>query len=240
MKTVILLAGYATRMRPLTNYLNKGMIPLCGKPLLEHIIERLHAQGFKDLLVVATMFPEQLQHYFQDGSRWGVHIQYVVRAEPSQTAGEVYALREYLADEESFLVHYGDILTNLNLVAMAQQHAQTGAAATLGLVKKVRLHIGVAELDHTGRVIAFVEKPYASLPCHAAVNIFSQRVWDYVGPGKDFGYDVIPAMIAAGEEVRGFVDEQAYWLDVGRLSDLEEAEKWLQRAQGLETSSAQA
>ena len=227
MKTIILLAGHATRMRPLTSYLNKGMVPLCGQPLLEHVIARLRGQGFTDLLVAVTLFPEQLEHYFGDGSRFGVRMEFVPRPEPSQTAGEVHALRDHLAADKSFLVHYGDILTNLNLRAMAAQHAATGAAATLGLVHHVPIHAGVAELDADGRVISFVEKPPLQQPCHAAVNVFSPRVWDYVGPGKDFGHDVIPAMIAAGEDVRGYFDREAYWMDVGRLSDLDEAQKLL-------------
>jgi len=229
MKTIILLAGHATRMRPLTTYLNKGMIPLRGKPLLEHVIRRLRRHGFTDLLVAVTMYPEQLQGYFGDGSRLGVKMQYVLRPEPSQTAGEVAALREYLAEDESFLVHYGDIITGLNIAAMAEQHLQTGAAATLGLVTNVEIHTGVAELGADGRVIQFVEKPPLDKPCHAAVNIYSPRVWDYVGPGKDFGHDVIPAMVAAGEDVRGYLDKEAYWMDVGRLSDLEGAEKLLEK-----------
>jgi len=235
MRTIILLAGHATRMRPLTSYLNKGMVPLRGRPLLEHIVERLRGQGFTDLLVAVTMFPEQLENYFGDGSRFGVQMQYVMRPEPSQTAGEVAALRECLADDEAFLVHYGDIITNLNTAAMAEQHAQTGAAATLGLVTNVEIHTGVAELDTDGRVIHFVEKPPLEKPCHAAVNIFSCRVWDYVGPGKDFGHDVIPAMVAAGEDVRGYLDREAYWMDVGRLSDLDGAEKLLA---GLESDDS--
>lgn len=229
MKTVILLAGHATRMQPLTTYVNKGMVPLRGRPLLEHIIDRLRGHGFTDLLVAVTMFPEQLRNYFGDGSRFGVTMEYVERPEPSQTAGEVAALREYLEGEESFVVHYGDILTGLNTRAMAERHAQTGAAATLGLVTNVEIHTGVAELDSEGRVQHFVEKPPLSQACHAAVNIFSRRVWDYVGPGKDFGHHVIPEMVQAGEDVRGYLDREAYWLDVGRLSDLDGAEALLAR-----------
>ncbi|MEN6302740.1 MAG: nucleotidyltransferase family protein [Armatimonadia bacterium] len=227
MKTVILLAGHATRMRPLTTYLNKGMIPLRGKPLLEHVVCRLAAQGFTDLLVAVTMFPEQLTNYFGDGSRFGVKIEYCFRPEPSQTAGEVYAMRELLAGEEDFVVHYGDILTGLDVAGMVRQHLETGAAATLGLVTNVEIHTGVAELAEDGRVVKFVEKPPLDKPCHAAVNVFSWRVWEYLGPNKDFAHDVIPAMMAAGERVMGFLDREAYWMDVGRLSDLEGAEKLL-------------
>jgi NDP-sugar pyrophosphorylase family protein len=227
MKTIILLAGHATRMRPLTSYLNKGMVPLRGKPLLEHVLGNLRAHGLTDLLVAVTLFPEQLEHYFGDGSRFGVHIEYVPRPEPSQTAGEVFALREHLADDAAFVVHYGDILTNLDLTRLVARHRETGATATLGLVTGVPIHAGVATVDDAGHVTEFVEKPPLEKPCHAAVNVFSRRVLDYCGPGKDFGHDVIPALLAAGEPVMGFVDQRAYWMDVGRLSDLDAAEQLL-------------
>ena len=228
MKTILLLAGHATRMRPLSDYLNKGMIPVGGKPLAEHIITRLVSQGFADIVVAVTAFPEQLEHYFGDGSRFGARMEYVLRPEPSGTAGEVHALREHIP-EESFLVHYGDILTNIDLCGMRQQHLETGAEATLGLVTGVEIHTGVAELDNDNRIILFREKPLLERPCHAAVNMFGPSVWQHLAPGLDFGYDVIPAMVESGGDVRGFVDAEAWWLDVGRLSDLEPATRLLDR-----------
>lgn len=228
MKTVILLAGYATRMQPLTSYVNKGMIPLRGRPLLEHVIQRLRAQGFTDLLVAVTMFPEQLVNYFGDGSRFGVKMEYHFRPEPSQTAGEVYSLREALADEEDFMVHYGDIITGLDYSGLARRHVETGATATLALVRGVEFHGGVADVDAAGCVTRFVEKPPLDLNVNAAVFMLSRKALQYCGPGKDFGNHVIPEMLAAGEKVMGFVDEQAYWMDVGRLSDLDNAARLLE------------
>ena len=227
MKTVILLAGHGTRMYPLTHYVNKGMIPLAGRPLLEHIIIKLRDQGFDDLIVAVTAFPEQLRHHFGDGERWDVRIEYVERPEPSQTAGEVAALADKLADEEAFLVHYGDIICNLDCAAMAQRHLQCGAVATIGLVTGVPFHGGVAELDASGRLQSFVEKPPMEKPVHAAINVFSPRVLDYCAAGKDFSNDVIPEMIAADEQVIGYLAPQAYWYDVGRLSDLDTVAEFL-------------
>lgn len=229
MKTIILLAGHATRMRPLSTYLNKGMIPVAGKPLAEHIVTRLVSQGFDDILLAATAFPEQLVHYFGDGARFGARLEVVHRPEPSGTAGEVWALRDRIPAGESFLVHYGDILTNLDLSGMWDQHAATGAAATIGLVMNVAVHAGVADLDTDNRITYFSEKPPLEKPCHAAIDVFGPGVWKYLAPQRDFGYDVIPAMIAAGEDVRGFVDREAWWLDVGRLSDLEPAAELVAR-----------
>jgi len=227
MKAIILLAGHGTRMRPLTYYINKGMIPVAGRPLMEYILLKLRDQGFSDLIVAVTAFAEQLDQYFGDGARWDVHIQYVQRPQPSQTAGEVAAMRELLAGEEAFLVHYGDIICNLDTAAMAQEHLAAEAAATIGLVTGIPFHAGVAELDDSGRVVSFAEKPPVTQPTHAAINVFSSRVLDYCAPGKDFAIDVIPEMIANGEKVIGYVDTDAYWYDVGRLSDLETVSDFL-------------
>jgi len=229
MKTVILLAGHATRMKPLSSYLNKGMIPIVGRPLAEYIVTSLVRQGFDDIVFAVTAFPEQLTHHFGDGSRFGASIEYVSRPQPSGTAGEVHALADYIPSDESFLVHYGDILTNFDLQAMKAQHEALGAAATLGLITSEHVHVGVSALDKDNRVIYYEEKPLLDKPCRAAIDMYSPRVWSYLAPGLDFGYDVIPAMMGADEDVRGFVDCEAWWMDVGRLSDLDPATELMQQ-----------
>ncbi len=228
MKTVILLAGHATRMKPLSSYLNKGMIPIVGRPLAEYIVTSLVRQGFDDIVFAVTAFPEQLQHHFRDGSRFGARIEYVSRPEPSGTAGEVYALRDRIPRGESFLVHYGDILTNFDLRAMNAQHESTEALATVGLITAERVHVGVGELDKDNRVIYYEEKPLLGKPCRAAIDIYGPGIWEYLAPGLDLGYDVIPALMKAGEDVRGFIDASAWWMDVGRLSDLDSATELMQ------------
>jgi NDP-sugar pyrophosphorylase family protein len=223
MKTVILLAGHARRMRPLSDYMNKGMVPVAGKPLAEHIVERLVAAGLNDLIFAVHRFPEQLERHFGDGQDFGAAIQYVRRGEALGTAGEVHALCDQLPSDESFLVHYGDILTNIDLRGMVEQHQQTEPTATIGLVTGVKMHAGIADVDADGKVIDFQEKPAIEHPCHAAIDVFSPRIWSYLGPHLDFGYDVFGALLEAGEDVRGYVDRAAWWMDVGRLSDLEDA-----------------
>lgn len=232
MRTIVLLAGHASRMRPLSSYLNKGMIPLAGKPLAEYVVESLVRQGFEDIIFAVTAFPEQLEYHFGDGERFGARIEYVHRPEPSGTAGEVHALRGRIPEGESFLVHYGDILTNLDLAGMRRQHEETGAVATVGFVANFEVHTGVGELDKDNRVVYFEEKPLLGRPCHAAIDVFGPGVWGYLAPGLDFGYHVIPSMMQAGEDVRGYLDATAWWMDVGRLSDLEPATE-LVREKGL-------
>jgi NDP-sugar pyrophosphorylase family protein len=231
MKAIVLCAGHGTRMRPLTYYVNKAMIPVAGTPLLEHIVTKLRDQGFTDLIVALSLLGEQVSHYFGEGERFGVKMCYSFSEEPLGTAGEVDAMRELLEGEEDFLVHYGDILTSLDAAALAEQHLEKDAAATLGLVTGVNIHTGVAELNEAGEVTHFVEKPPLERPCNAAVLALNRRALDYVGRGKDFSNHVIPEMIAAGEPVFGFLDENAYWYDVGRLSDLEAVNEAFSRAE---------
>lgn len=230
LKTVILLAGHATRMRPLTDYLNKGMVPIAGKPLAEYVVQRLVAVGLTDLIIAVTKFPEQLQAHFGDGRQFGANIEYLHRPQPSGTAGEVYAARERIPRHESFLVHYGDILTNFDLAAMLAQHQQTQPLATIGLVTDIHIHAGVAEVDEDGYVTHFQEKPPVARPCHAAIDVLGPGIWDYLGPDMDFGINVFPALLRAREHVRGFIDQSAWWLDVGRLSDLDDAAELLSRS----------
>ena len=229
MKAIVLCAGHATRMRPLTYYVAKAMIPVAGRPLLEHILLKLRDHGFADVIIALSLHADQVRHYFGDGGRWGLSLQYSVSDEPLGTAGEVDNLRGLLEGEDDFLVHYGDILTDLDTPALVEAHLEHRAEATLGLVTGVPIHTGVAEMAPDGRVTSFVEKPRLPDPCNAAVFALNRSALDYCAPGRDFSNDVFPEMIAAGRLVRGFVDEEAYWCDVGRLSDLDAAERLIRQ-----------
>ena len=222
MRAVILSAGYGTRMRPLTYYLNKGMIPLAGKPLLEHVVSKLTRQGFQRQTIAVSHLHEQVEHYFGDGARWGVELDYSISTEPLGTAGELWNLRDKLAAEDDFLVHYGDIMTNFDAAAMARQHVEEQAMATVGFVTNVQIHTGIGTLAGN-RLTSFVEKPPLTDPCHAAMHVYSSAALKYMGRGKDLATNVIPETIEAGERVCGFLDPEAYWHDVGRVSDLDDA-----------------
>ncbi|MEA3403520.1 MAG: nucleotidyltransferase family protein [Armatimonadota bacterium] len=227
MNAIILCAGHGTRLRPLTYYLSKAMVPVAGVPVIEHIIVRLRDHGFDEQIIALSWMADQVTHYLGDGSRLGVQIQYSINTEPSGTAGEVHNLRELLEGEEHILVHYGDILTNLDVRGLADEHLERQPTATLGFVTGIAFHAGVAEVADDGTVLSFVEKPPIEKPTNAAVFALSRRALDYCGPGRDFSRDVFPELIAAGEVVRGFVDREAWWIDVGRLSDLERANEFL-------------
>ncbi|HCA48480.1 MAG TPA: hypothetical protein DEP45_14330 [Armatimonadetes bacterium] len=226
MKAIILCAGHGTRLRPLTNYISKAMVPVAGVPILERIVRKLVEQGFTEQTVALSLFADQVRHYFGDGSRFGARIEYSVNTEPSGTAGETAHMRSMLDGERDVLVHYGDILSDLDAAAMAAEHLAHGADLTIGLVKGVEIHAGVADVAADGRVSRFVEKPPLDVPTNAAIFVLGGEAIERSAPGLDFSHDIFPKLIADGRSVRGFIDERAYWLDVGRLSDLDKANEF--------------
>ncbi len=227
MKAVILSAGFGMRLKPLTYYINKGMVPVAGRPILEHILLKLKKQGFSDFLIAISILGEQVINYFDSGRRHGIRIAYSWSEKPFGTAGEMFRMRKLLAREKNFLVHYGDILTDLDAAGMARFHLRHGGIATIGLVTGVPIHFGVGRLDKKGRLIGFEEKPKLLEAGNAAVQIFNRKALPYMKKGEDIATHAVPRMIACGEKVMGFLDRKAYWQDVGRLSDLDDANKLL-------------
>ncbi len=226
MKTIILCAGHGTRLRPITSYIAKAMVPVAGKPILEHIVTNLVQQGFTEQIVALSVFSEQVMHHFGNGSRFGAQIEYSVNPEPAETAGEVARARPLLDGESNVLVHYGDIISDFDVRGMAEEHVANEAALTVGLVTGVPIHTGIAGVDDEGRLTSFVEKPPLQQPCNAAIFMLGRGGIERCAAGLDFSHDIFPELLADGENVRGFVDEDAYWLDVGRLSDLDKANEF--------------
>ena len=109
MKAIILCAGYGKRMKPYTDTYQKTMIPVHGKPLLEYIIEGIKSAGFKDFILVVGYQKEQIIDHFQDGTEWGVHIEYVEQKELNGTGGALLTCKNSIKDDH-FLCAWGDIL----------------------------------------------------------------------------------------------------------------------------------
>jgi len=220
MKAIILAAGSGTRLRPLTYYIPKPMLPVAGKPVLEHIISYLRDHGVHDIVVAISHLGEQIKYYFNDGSRFGVRLSYITSDKPQGTAGEVYAARELLKNEDSFIVYYGDTLTDMNLRKMIEFHNKKGAVATMFGVKGVPVEFGVIEMEEDW-VKEIKEKPKLPFIVNCPVFILRKEALKYLGLGLDFSKDVFPKMLSSGQRIALFVDENAKYYDVGRLSDYE-------------------
>ena len=140
-KGVILCGGKGKRLRPLTYYFQKTMIPVGKnqKPLLEYIVKLFRHHGIRDVVLLVGYKHEQIVNYFENGSRFGVKINYVQDAEDLKGTGGALlnAFRKGVFENtETLLIYYGDILSNINLSKMLEHHWEMGAEATLAVATK--------------------------------------------------------------------------------------------------------
>ena len=129
MKAVIMSGGRGTRISELFPDIPKPLIPICGKPVLEHEIECLREQGFTDIILTVSHMAEKIIEYFGDGSELGVHIDYFVEDKPLGNAGALFRLRDKLT--EDFLLLNADSVFNIDFNRFVAFHKEHNALATL-------------------------------------------------------------------------------------------------------------
>src|SRR5215207_141554 len=160
MKQLIILAGgLGTRLKARLGDLPKPMIPIAGKPLLEHHIDLAKRYGFDDIIIFACYRPELIESHFGKGERWGVRISYIIEKEPLGTAGAVLAGFNSLADQ--FVVLYGDTMVNVDLDRIWKAHIDHNADATLLLHPNDHpLDSDLVETNAAGWITAFHGRPH--------------------------------------------------------------------------------
>ena len=129
MKAVIMSGGKGTRISELFPNIPKPLIPIYGKPVLEHEIECLKEQGFTDIILTVSHMAEKIINYFGDGGRLGVHIDYFVEDKPLGNAGALFKLRDKLT--EDFLLLNADSVFNIDFNRFVAFHKEHNALATL-------------------------------------------------------------------------------------------------------------
>jgi histidinol-phosphate phosphatase family protein len=210
-QAIILAGGMGTRLRARLGDLPKPMIPIAGKPLLEHQVEMLARQGFTQVIIFACYRADLIAKHFGDGSRWGVDLKIIVEQTPLSTAGAVLAGFEHLAEE--FAVLYGDTMVNVDVRRMERAHASAGADATLLLHPNDHpLDSDLVELDAAGRITAFYNRPHAPERwfqnlVNAGLYIINRRALASRRSNQqplDFGKDLFPAWLREGVKMLGY------------------------------------
>ncbi len=221
--------GEGTRLRPLTCTLPKPMVPILNRPMMEHILNLLKRHGFSEVASTLWYLPDDVTAYFQDGSAFGVRMEYYIEREPLGTAGSVKNASEFLTD--TFVVVSGDALTDINLSEAIAFHKKKGSLATLVLTSVPNpLSYGVVLTADDGKITQFLEKPTWSQVFSDTVNtgiyILEPEVLDLVRPGHkvDFSQDVFPELLRRKAPLFGYV-APGYWSDVGNLEVYRQAQK---------------
>jgi mannose-1-phosphate guanylyltransferase/phosphomannomutase len=219
MKAVIMAGGEGTRLRPQTSNLPKPMLPLVGRPMMEHIVSLLRRHGITDIVVTVAFLPNAIRSYFGNGSELGVRMVYATEETPLGTAGSVRNAREELT--ERFLVISGDVLTDIDLTSMIEFHEKNSALATLALCAVENpLEFGIVITREDGSIERFLEKPgwgqVFSDTINTGIYVLEPEIFDVIPEGRavDFSSEVFPAVLEAGGPIFGYV-ANGYWEDVG-------------------------
>ncbi|MFA6548089.1 MAG: nucleotidyltransferase family protein [Candidatus Magasanikbacteria bacterium] len=157
MKAIILAGGLGTRLRPLTDEIPKPLLTISGKPIIEHAILNFKKHGIDEIILSIGYRAEKIKEYFDDGSKWGVKIEYCIEDTPLGTGGALKKAAQGIA--ETFLAINGDNLADFDWSEAIKTHQATGAKITLQLfpVEDVTKY-GIARLDN-GKIVEFIEKP---------------------------------------------------------------------------------
>lgn len=216
---VIMAGGRGTRLLPHTEDCPKPMLTVAGTPMLEHIVQRAKAEGFRRFIISVNYLGHMIEEYFQDGSRLGVKIDYLREEEPLGTAGSLSLLK---ADPAcSFVVTNGDVMTDVRYGELLDFHDRHAAEATMAVRSHEWQHpFGVVQMQGI-KITAIEEKPISRTYVNAGIYALSPSVLNYLDKGKECDMPMLFDRLRGAGQLTIAYPMHEQWLDVGRPADLE-------------------
>lgn len=224
---MVLAGGRGTRLAPLTAALPKPLVPLGDGTVLDIVLGRLRAQGWRDVTLSIGHLGNLIRGCYGSGAGVGMRIRYVEEARPLGTVGPL-ALLPPVGQPRPLLVMNGDLLTTLPFTDLLRAHAASGAVASIAVKRRpIQMEFGVVDLgDALGpqrRVVGYREKPVLHETVSMGVYAFEPEVLDYIVPGERLDLpELILRLIDDGRAVGAYPFE-GYWLDIGSHSDYQAA-----------------
>jgi len=222
MRAIILAGGMGTRLKPYTVTLPKPLMPLGGEmAIIEIIIRQLAASGFDHITIAVNHMAKLIMAFCEDGSRWGIKIDYSVEEISLGTIGPLTLIDDL---PEHFLVMNGDILSDLDYGAFLKDHIQKNHNLSVSVYsREVKIDFGVLHLNPAGDLVGFSEKPVEQFIVSMGVYGISRRIVENLQRNRPYGFDnLMVDGIQSGQNYRA-VRFDGYWLDIGRPGDYDQA-----------------
>lgn len=223
MQALILAGGRGTRLRPLTVYTPKPIVPLVNRPFLLYQIEVLRKAGITDITLSLSYQPDKIEHLLGNGAEFGVNLRYVTEPSPMGTGGAY----KFAADaiRETTVVFNGDILTDIDVGNLVEFHQAKSASATITLVPvDDPSRYGLIKIDEDSKILRFIEKPQpdelAELKINtinAGIYVLEPTILDIIAQdaNRSFEYDVFPDILKRELPFFGYEMKDRYWRDIG-------------------------
>ena len=231
MKAIILAGGKGTRLRPLTIYTPKPIVPFLNQPFLLFQLKILERAGIKDITLSLSYQPDKIEQILGDGSDYNVNLSFVTEPSPMGTGGAY----RYAADSitEATVVLNGDILTDVDISKIIKFHREKKAEATIVLTPVENpSRYGLVETETDGKILRFLEKPkpeeLANLTTNninAGIYVLEPGIADLIpkGENRSFEYNVFPDLLAKQKPFYAYVLQKNYWRDIGNPASYLEA-----------------
>lgn len=238
MNAFIFAAGLGTRLKPLTDTMPKALVPVAGKPLLAHVVEKLKKAGCKKIVINIHHFGDMIIDYVKSQNNFGIDIVFSdERQMLLETGGAIKHAVELLGNEP-FLIHNVDILSNVDIKALWSKHINSGSAATLLVSKRNSSRALLFNKESnltawTNKNTGEIKTPYENVEiarleefAFSGIHVFSPSLFKYFGayPEK---FSIIDFYLntCKEEKIKAFTQEGLQLLDVGKLDSLEKAEE---------------
>lgn len=231
-KAIVLAAGEGTRLRPFTLNIPKVLTPIRhGKPLVGYILSWLKFNNIYEVIINLHHLGDQIVEFLGNGSRFGMNVIYSREESLLGTAGGVKNIEHFLSN--TFIVVNGDVLADFNLCNMIRYHHKKKAMATICTVKESKpSEVGIIEMNNTGRILSFVEKPLhvfrEGILSNGGIYILERDLLKYIPKHRfsDFAYDTFPKLLELGLPVYGYVlKPDDYLIDIGTVDKYRKASK---------------
>lgn len=221
MHAVVLVGGFGTRLRPLTDTIPKSMLTVGNEPIITRLVRRLERSGITTVTLSLGFLPDVFIDAFPDGRCGRVALRYAVEPEPLDTAGAIRFAAAATGIDDTFVVVNGDVVTDLDVAALVADHRCFGAEATLHLTPVADPSaFGVVEIDDDRRVRRFLEKPAPGTTDSNLINagtyVMEPSVLDAIDPDVPVSVERVTFPFIASRGGLFGVATDDYWLDVGR------------------------
>lgn len=230
-QAIITAGGFGTRLRPLTLTIPKVMIPILGKPLLQHHIEQFKKYGVKEFFFTLHYLPEVITSYFGDGEKFGVKVHYSIEDAPLGTAGGLKVFEKKLNDD--FFYVYGDIFSLVDYSKMENEFHSKSNAIGIQRVGKMgyRPDVDLADLSDDRRIVRIYPKPHSGRPDNPyslrGISVLKKKILNFIPDAQyDMGKQLLPDIIERGYDFYGYeCDDYSQGIDT--MEKYEAVEKYL-------------
>ena len=231
MKAMIFAAGLGTRLKPLTDHMPKALVPVAGKPMLEHVILKLKAAGFTEIVINIHHFGEQIIGFLQANQHFGLTIHISdERAQLLDTGGGIQKASAFFQGNEPFLVHNVDILSDTNLKALYDYHVQSGNDATLlASQRKTSRYLLFDDTDRLSEGFVYDPERYRAY-AFSGIHVISPTLFPYF-QGWIGKFSIMDFYLQNCQEARigGCLTDPLQLIDIGKPETLTQAEEFLKR-----------